>query len=201
MNTFTEWPGGSTGENLEGKHKGLAFVPSVLLAEYHEPQATKEGPPNHGALAKVQGRCAQPSCTEVRVLRGRSCTYHAHLTPFCRRLWHCLLCYCCKWRCWFKTTQCLPGATCHRSCLSSELPEGVTPGDKALHQVSLQCPQAAGPLASEWVTSCPASHRLFLLWPVSQTLWGRPSSWQPVGILVFSFAHQRTPAQVFALFS
>lgn len=47
----------------------------------------------------------------------------------------------------------------------------MTPGDKALHQVSLlsALKLLAGPLASEWVTSSPASHCLFRVWPVSQT--------------------------------
>lgn len=197
MNAFTEWPAGSTGENLKGKQKDKPLCPVFFwkITMSHRPQKK-----DHQIMGRGKGS-GKVWTTKLYWGEGRSCTYHAHLTPFCRRLWYCLLCYCCKQRCWFKTTQYLPGATCHHSRLSSELPEGVTPGDKALHQVSLQRPQAAGPLVSEWVTPCPASHRLFLLWPVSQTLWEWPSSWQPVGILVFSFAHQRTPAQVFALFS
>ena len=71
---------------------------------------------------------------------GTSGMYYAHLGPYCRGI-KTLLYHCCRW---FKTTQHLPRASCHHSWLSSELPEGMTLGDKALHQESSHCPQAVG---------------------------------------------------------
>ena len=45
----------------------------------------------------------------------------------------------------------------------------MTPGDKALHQESFLGALKLQALVSAWVTSSPASHHHFPLWPVSQT--------------------------------
>lgn len=86
MNAPSEEPAVSTGETLKAscQHKGLAILPSVLLAEKHELQVTEKEPPNHGVLVRVKEGVHNQALLGVGVFRGRSCMYHAHLSPFYR---------------------------------------------------------------------------------------------------------------------
>ena len=113
--------------------KRVATLPSAFLAEYHKLKGQRREPSNHGVLVRVQGTGSQPSSISwgegiQRYKRHVLCTSRSLLQGIKTLLYHCCRC--------FKTTQHLPRASCHHSWLSSELPEGMTLGDKALHQES-----------------------------------------------------------------